>query len=252
MNSKRLPGKPLLKINKKPMLQRVYEQCMRTKACRIVITSDSMQIANLCKKIGCEFVETSASHENGTSRVEEAIKLLLLHPRDVVVNVQADEPFVNPENIDRLAGMLLTDQSPTYYQAGAIGIATLTFESFDDELIDDPNNVKVITDKNKEALYFSRSRIPAKKKGSPVRVPYQIHLGMYAYRVLYLHAYTSLPMTEIERIEGLEQLRAIYHGHGILVGEAINLAPVHGIDTPCDLLKAMDYARITESPEPVS
>jgi 3-deoxy-manno-octulosonate cytidylyltransferase (CMP-KDO synthetase) len=247
LESTRLPNKVLLDINKKPMLQRVYEQCLLTKASRIIIASDNPKVQQLCIKMGCEYVETSTEHTNGTSRVAEVTQKLHIHPRDVVVNVQADEPFINPENIDLVASILLDDVSATFYKAGTSGIATLSFQTTNSSIIDNPNRVKVVTDKHNQAIYFSRSRIPFKKQGVDSNSPYSIHLGIYAYRVAYLQAYVALPECELEHIEGLEQLRAIYHSHGIVVGEAKECSPIHGIDTASDLLIARTYAIGLES-----
>jgi 3-deoxy-manno-octulosonate cytidylyltransferase (CMP-KDO synthetase) len=231
--STRLPGKPLLDIAGKPMIQRVYERACASSATRVVIATDDSRIVESAAGFGAEVLMTSADHVSGTDRIEEVARLLGLPADDIVVNVQGDEPLVPPAVIDQVAGNLATNQSA--------GIATLCepVESVED--LFNPNIVKLVADAAGFALYFSRAAIPWDRDefadgrpGDDVTIEARRHLGIYAYRVSLLHDFVQWPVAELEQKESLEQLRAMVNGTRIHVAEALEAVPP-GVDTAADL-----------------
>ena len=223
-SSTRFEGKVLAKILGKPMLQLVYE---RTKQARllddIIIACDHELVADAARKFGAKVVMTSKSHSSGTDRISEVV-----NPLDVkiVVNIQADEPLINPSMIDSVASALLDDKN--------LNMATLMKRIEDPDLIIDPNVVKVVVDKNNFALYFSRAAIPHLALNAEIQQPvYFKHIGLYGYTKDFLFTYKNLPVSNLEKTERLEQLRVLEGGFRIKVIET-NFDTV-GVDTPEDL-----------------
>ncbi len=227
LGSTRLPGKVLEDIAGKPLLQHVYESACNSEAEHVAIATDDDQVFSIAKSFDAECIMTSSQHASGTDRLAEAARLLDLPANQVVVNIQGDEMGLPPQLINQLAN-LLTDYPDAQ-------MATLCERIVDARAIDDPNVVKVVFNKNKKALYFSRSPIPWKKPEA--NMPFYRHIGMYAYRAGFLQEFAALPKCELEVQESLEQLRALFHGASILIEEACADAGI-GIDTKEDLERA--------------
>jgi len=232
--STRLPGKPLLDIAGKPMIQRVYEQACLSGAKEVVVATDDVRIEEAARGFGANVVMTRVDHESGTDRLQEVVSKLSLADHDIVVNVQGDEPLIPPQLIDQVAQNLAGSKA---------GISTLSepIESID--TVFDPNAVKVVADASGYALYFSRAPIPfsrdtyeaATRSGSlPVHMPVQRHIGIYGYRVTLLHSFVRWGSCPLEKTECLEQLRAMWHGVKIHVEQAA-VTPPAGVDTQQDL-----------------
>ena len=231
--SSRLPGKPLLDIGGKPMVQRVYERACESAASRVVIATDDERIVEAASGFGAEVLMTSADHVSGTDRIEEVARQLALAADDIVVNVQGDEPLIPAVVIDQVAANLAAN--PT------AGIATLCEPVLSAEDLFNPNIVKLVTDTQGMALYFSRAPIPWNRdefaRGRPANtapVDARRHLGIYAYRVSLLHDFVQWPVAELEQQESLEQLRAMANGTRIHVAESLETVPP-GVDTEADL-----------------
>jgi 3-deoxy-manno-octulosonate cytidylyltransferase (CMP-KDO synthetase) len=230
--STRLPNKPLADIAGRPMVVRVAEQSARSRATRVVVAADSPAIAQACAAHGVEAVLTHPDHPSGSDRLAQACDLLGLADNDIVVNVQGDEPMIDPALIDEVA--LLLAARPE----ASMATAAHAIDALDD--LRSPNVVKVVTDATGLALYFSRAAIPWWRDGFadgitalPQPAPLR-HIGIYAYRVSFLRVFPTLPQAPIEQCEALEQLRALWHGHRIAVYLAAK-APGPGVDTPQDL-----------------
>ncbi|MDD2056049.1 3-deoxy-manno-octulosonate cytidylyltransferase [Pseudomonas sp. GD03860] len=233
LRSTRLPGKPLLLIAGKPMIQHVWEQARKSGASRVVIATDDAGIYQACEAFGAEVLMTRENHESGTDRLAEVAAQLGLAPDAIVVNVQGDEPLIPPIIIDQVAANLAAHPEA--------GIATLAEPIEDVTAVFNPNAVKVVSDCNGLALSFSRAPLPwardvfANSRDTlPESVPYRRHIGMYAYRAGFLHDFVSWGPCWLEQTESLEQLRALWHGVRIHVADAIEAPPV-GVDTPEDL-----------------
>jgi 3-deoxy-manno-octulosonate cytidylyltransferase (CMP-KDO synthetase) len=231
--STRLPGKPLLDIAGKPMVVRVAERAQASGAARVVVATDDERIRAAAAAHGIDAVMTSSSHSTGTDRLAEAAAQLGLDDSEIVVNVQGDEPLLEPDLIHAVADTLTahTDAS----------IATACHLIEDPAEAFNPNVVKVVLDRDGYALYFSRATIPWARDGFaaapntiPNGLPLYRHYGLYAYRAGFLRLYPSLPSAAIERFEALEQLRALWHGHRIIVSITRG-APAPGVDTEQDL-----------------
>jgi len=221
-SSTRLTGKVLAKDTGKFLIQHTYERaCLAKLPEKVIIAADDERIAGACKSFGAECVLTSAEHKSGTDRIAEAVKNI---DAEIIVNVQADEPEIEPENIDFLAELLIKNPD--------CQMATLAADIEDIEQVSNPNIVKVVVDSNNYAIYFSRSVIPYNRESSG-RGPlnqYLGHLGIYAYRKDFLLKIAALPQTPLEKIEKLEQLRVIENGYPILVGKVRHIGG--RIDTP--------------------
>ncbi len=220
--STRLPGKPLLAETGRPMIQHVVEAVGRARRIqRVVVATDDDRIATAVTAFGGLAVMTRKDHPCGTDRINEAADKLGAGDGDIVVNVQGDEPEMPPACIDTLVELLADSQDPMATLATPMAAAQAG----------DPNKVKVVRDSAGRALYFSRAAIPHDRDGT-ARPGYLLHLGIYAYRRAFLRLFASLPPTPAEQAEKLEQLRALEHGHHILVG----VVDYHGcgIDTPED------------------
>ena len=222
--STRLPGKPLLDIAGKPMLQHTWERALLSGATRVVIATDDERILGAAHAFGAEALMTSASHQSGSDRICEVVDALGLDDSECVVNVQADEPLIPPNVINQVAENLQQDSD--------VGIATLCETITDKEEIVDSNSVKVVFDHRGHALYFSRATIPW--QGSASAKNCYRHIGIYAYRVAVLNQFVEWPVCELEVTEKLEQLRALYNGIGIHVEVSSESIPP-GVDTEKDL-----------------
>lgn len=231
--SERLPGKPLLDIGGKPMIQRVFEQSQKAGAERVIIATDNDEIYQAAKSFGAEVVMTSADHPSGTDRLEEVVSLLEFDEDDIVVNVQGDEPLIPPRIIQQVASNLA--------EHPRAGIATLCERLHDLDSVLNPNVVKAVFDEHGFASYFSRAPIPyardamtQKPPRLPSRTEYYRHIGMYAYRVSFLKQYVSWVPSMTEQTEKLEQLRALSNGVPIHI-EVAHETPPAGVDTLADL-----------------
>ena len=220
--STRLPGKPLALIAGKPMIQHVYERaCHAVMPQEVVVATDSKIVADAVKDFGGKVMMTSPDHPSGTDRLAE---VALSYPDiDVIVNVQGDEPMIPPEVIDRLAQAFADDND--------LNMATLK-TLMGEEDYNNPNAVKVVTDQNGYALYFSRSLLPYPRNRKADFKVYK-HVGIYAYRRSFLLSYAAYEPTPLEQIEGLEQLRVLENGQRIKVLES-KFQGI-GIDTQEDL-----------------
>lgn len=230
--STRLPNKPLADIGGRPMVVRVAEQARRSSAERVVVATDDATIAAACAAHGVEAVMTRADHPSGTDRLAEASHLLALREQDIVVNVQGDEPLIDPVLIDAVAGLLATRTD------AAMGTAAHAIAEVAE--FTNPNVVKVVTDASGLALTFSRAPLPWWRDAFvhgihclPDPAPLR-HVGIYSYRCGFLRTFPALPQAPVERIEALEQLRALWHGYRIAV-HVSEAAPAPGVDTPEDL-----------------
>jgi len=229
--STRLPGKPLLDIKGKPLLQHVYETATQTEAKTIAIATDDDRIANCAKSFGASVVMTSNEHDSGTDRIAEAAKLLGFDDDELIVNLQGDEYGLPVTLINQVASNLCNNPDNQ--------MATLCerINSLDEFI--DQNIVKVLFDKNNTAIYFSRSPIPLNRSGGLPEQAYR-HIGLYAYRAGYLQEFTQLAPCAIEQAEALEQLRALYNGGTIHVDIAVDKTGI-GVDSADDLELARLY-----------
>lgn len=231
--STRLPNKPLADIHKVPMVVRVAQRAALSSASQVVVAADSPVIVQACQDHGVRAVLTRADHPSGSDRLAEACTLLGLSADDVVVNVQGDEPLIDPALINAVAHLLQSRPDC------AMSTAAHAIEDLADYL--NPNVVKVVLDARHTALYFSRAPIPAGRdfegqawwQSSGIAPPLR-HVGIYGYRAGFLGIFPTLPQAPIEQLESLEQLRALWHGHRIAVHITAK-APGIGVDTPEDL-----------------
>ena len=228
--STRLPGKPLLDIAGKPLVQHVIEAAQRSKAQEIVLATDDVRIAEVCAPLGVTVCMTSPEHATGTDRLAEVVQQMGWEDDAVVVNLQGDEPLIPPELLDQLALNLLA-----HPQAG---MATLCTPIHDARDMFDPHVVKVVRDQAGFALYFSRAAIPWERdrfgvEEDAVHEHGFRHLGLYAYRAGFLREFATWAEAPIERLEKLEQLRALWHGVRIHV-DVVAEPPGHGVDTEAD------------------
>ena len=227
LGSTRLPRKPLADIGGKPMVIRVAERAQQSNAQSVVVATDSPEIQAACDEHRIECLLTSPDHPTGTDRIAEVAQLLKLPADTLVVNVQGDEPLIPPELINQVAQTLANNT--------ACAISTVAVPIVDPAEINNPNVVKVILNRSKEALYFSRAAIPfVRDPESDLAVTHLRHLGIYAYRADFLQAYTRLEPAPPEQAEALEQLRALWNGYRIAVHTASE-APPAGVDTAEDL-----------------
>lgn len=225
--STRLPGKPLLDINGKPLLQHVYEDALTSSAKRVIIATDDQRIFDFSTSIGAEVVMTSDAHASGTDRIAEVITKQNIADDTIIVNLQGDEY--------RLPTILTDQVADALYESTSASVSTLCEVITDKDDINNPNVVKVMFDKNGLAINFSRSLIPYPRQETTCNV-YR-HIGLYAYRAGYLKQLTALPACEYELTECLEQLRVLYNSDKIRVSIASAESGV-GIDTPEDLERA--------------
>jgi len=229
--STRLPGKPLADIGGKPMVVRVAERVRPAGAERVVVAADDESIVAACRAHGVDAVRTRTDHASGSDRLAEAAALLGLDDSHVVVNVQGDEPLIDPA-LARDCAALLAARDDCVMSTAAHAI-------HDADEYRNPNVVKVVLDAASRALYFSRAPLPWWRDGAgaPPGDPAPLrHVGLYAYRAGFLRAFPSLPPAALEQAEALEQLRVLWHGHRIAV-HVSDHAPGPGIDTPADLAR---------------
>lgn len=227
--STRLPGKPLLDIGGLPMVVRVAERARAAGASEIVIATDHADIAAAAARHGHAAEMTDAGHASGTDRIAEVAQRRGWKDGAIVVNVQGDEPLMDPGLIGAVAALLAARP--------AAAIATAACAITERAELNNPNVVKVVTDAEGYALYFSRAPIPWARDARADDAPQaRRHIGIYAYRGAFLKTYARLAPAPLERIESLEQLRALWHGHRIAVADARD-APHAGVDTPEDLAR---------------
>ncbi len=236
--STRFPGKPLAEISGKPMIQWVYERTSKVFDFVYVATDDE-RIKSAVEKFGGRVVMTSSAHQSGTDRCAEAlesVEAMLNIKFDVVVNIQGDEPFIQPEQLQKVAGC---------FSDHTTQLATLVKHFSNNENIFNPNTPKVILNKNNEAIYFSRSVIPfirgKENLDWPSSFPFFKHIGLYAYRCNILREITQLAQSALELAESLEQLRWIENGYRIKV--EITEMETLAVDTPEDLERVKEYAK---------
>jgi len=230
-NSTRFPGKPLADINGKSMIQRVYEQCtLSKKLTKVLIATDDDRIANHVREFGGQPTMTSPQHQSGTDRCNEIISNLPGEKWDTVINIQGDEPYIHPDQIDLLCSV---------FEDKDAQIATLVKKITSPDELFNHNNVKVILNKRSEAIYFSRSPIPYNRNFPEQEwlkySTYYKHIGIYGYRSNILNEIAALPKTNLEITESLEQLRWIENGYSIRA-EITSIESI-AIDTPEDILK---------------
>jgi 3-deoxy-manno-octulosonate cytidylyltransferase (CMP-KDO synthetase) len=229
--STRLPNKPLADLGGKPMVVRVAERAQQSGASRIIVATDHADIAAACAAHGIEACMTRADHPSGTDRIAEVARTLGLAPDAVVVNLQGDEPLIDPALLAACAARIAPD----------VPMATCAHPLSDVQDAFNPNVVKVVLDKAGRALYFSRATIPWHRDGFAATreqlpagyVPLR-HIGLYAYSNAFLQRYPQLEASPLESIEALEQLRVLWHGVPIAV-HVTDEAPHAGVDTPADL-----------------
>ncbi|MGV3001487.1 3-deoxy-manno-octulosonate cytidylyltransferase [Vibrio sp. E150_018] len=228
--SSRLPGKPLADIAGKPMVQWVHQQALQAGADRVIVATDDPRIEAVVKGFGGEVCMTSPDHQSGTERLAEVVEKMGIADDHIIVNVQGDEPLIPPSIIKQVAENLANSTAP---------MATLGVSIDEPEEVFNPNAVKVVTDEQGYALYFSRASIPWDrdawaKKDKTIRQPLMRHIGIYAYRAGFINTYINWQPSALEQIESLEQLRVLWYGEKIHVALAKE-APAAGVDTPEDL-----------------
>jgi 3-deoxy-manno-octulosonate cytidylyltransferase (CMP-KDO synthetase) len=230
-HSTRFQGKPLADLCGKPMIEHVYERVMQAKTVSYcAVATDDERIAAAVKNFGGHAILTSSNHRSGTDRIAEAVSGLGLSDSDIVVNIQGDQPVFEPSQIDEVAKPLLEDVS--------IPMSTLIYRIVRDEEITHPNAVKVVFDRDHYALYFSRSTIPYVRDRADKAVYYKHH-GIYAYRKTFLDLFTRLPDGVMEKLEALEQLRALEYGYKIKVVETLHDSIE--VDTPQELERVKEF-----------
>ncbi|AGH37961.1 3-deoxy-manno-octulosonate cytidylyltransferase 1 [Bibersteinia trehalosi USDA-ARS-USMARC-188] len=235
--SSRLPRKPLLDIVGKPMIQHVWEKAQQAGASRVIVATDHPEIESVVKSFGGEVCLTSDKHNSGTERLAEVIEKMHIADDEIIVNVQGDEPLIPPMIVAQVAENLDRHQ---------VNMATLAVKLETKEELFNPNVVKTLTDKNGMALYFSRASIPFARDhfahcddAFVASQQYLRHIGIYAYRAGFVKQYVAWQPTQLEQLESLEQLRALWYGEKIHL-ELAKQAPEVGVDT------AEDLARVRE------
>lgn len=230
--SSRLPRKPLADIAGKPMIQHVWEKAQQAGANRVIIATDHEEIEQVAKTFGAEVCMTSTEHNSGTERLAEVIEKMAIADDEIIVNVQGDEPLIPPVIIQQVAQNLAENQ---------VNMATLAVKLETKEELFNPNCVKVVTDQKGMALYFSRAAIPFARDHFAdcndafiASQSYMRHIGIYAYRAKFVTQYIRWQPTVLEKLESLEQLRALWYGEKIHV-ELAKEAPQVGVDTLEDL-----------------
>jgi len=248
--STRLPAKPLADILGKTMIERVAEQALQSGAKQVIVATDDQRIVDALKNVkNINVCLTSKSHESGTDRLAEVCDIYQFSDHEIIVNVQGDEPLIPPEVIQQVAKNLFDNEQAS--------VATLSAPILDQADAFNINAVKVVTDKNKLALYFSRATTPwdrdnyttQNQQAKNVNLAHlQRHIGIYAYRVDFLKQYAQLSVSPLEMIEKLEQLRVLWHGFKIHVDIACEVPPA-GVDTAEDLQRVIKVlsARLSNS-----
>ena len=226
LGSTRFPRKVLASRTGKPLIQHVWEQTRRAASLsRVVVATDEREVHDIVLGFGGESVLTSPSHPNGSSRLAEAASILGVPPEALVVNVQGDEPEMDPAVIDAAVALARTSGAE---------VSTVASPLAPHEAFDNPNIVKVVMRADGMALYFSRAKVPFPREGgaagTPEAAPVLKHIGLYVYRAAFLRTYVTLPPTPLERTEMLEQLRVLEHGYRIAV--AVQRCDLVGVDSP--------------------
>ncbi|EKP0300600.1 3-deoxy-manno-octulosonate cytidylyltransferase [Aeromonas veronii] len=234
--STRLPGKPLADIHGKPMVQHVVEKALQSGADRVIVATDDERVQQALLSTGVEVCMTSPAHQSGTERLAEVCRYYGFAADTIIVNVQGDEPLIPPAIIRQVADNLAAATAP---------MATLSVPIQDAEEAFNPNAVKVVTDKDGYALYFSRASIPwdrdcFAKSHEQIGDHYQRHIGIYAYRAGFIQRYIDWAPSVLEQVEALEQLRVLWYGEKIHVAQALEAPPV-GVDTQADLEKVRAF-----------
>ncbi|KAF3789656.1 3-deoxy-manno-octulosonate cytidylyltransferase [Nymphaea thermarum] len=232
-SSSRFQGKPLVNILGKPMIQRTWERAkLATTLDHVVVATDDARIAECCREFGADVIMTSESCQNGTERCCEALQKLK-KKYDIVVNIQGDEPLVEPEIIDGIVKALQSAPDAVFSTA-------VTALNPDDGM--DPNRVKCVVDKHGYAIYFSRGLIPFNKSGKiNAEFPYLLHLGIQSYDAKFLKVYPQLPSTPLQLEEDLEQLKVLEHGYRMKVIKVNHDS--HGVDVPEDVEKIESFMK---------
>lgn len=255
--SSRLPGKPLADIGGRPMVLRVVERALQAGAESVVVATDDSRVQQAVAAAGYPVIMTSPDHQSGTERLVEVAETLGWEDDTLVVNVQGDEPLIDPALIREVARQLVLHDDAV--------MATLAHPIHDHADFINPNVVKVVADAAGYALYFSRAPIPwprdafaaqqakSDKVGALEQVmPHELgalrHIGLYAYRAGFLRTYASLAASPLERFEMLEQLRVLWHGYRISLG-ITPTAPAPGVDTPEDLARVRDLFQTSSIPQ---
>ncbi len=240
--SARLPGKILKDIEGKTLLHRVFLCVKQSSADSIIVATDDQRIVDEANNIGVDVCVTDVAHESGTQRISEVISKLKIPAETIIVNVQGDEPFMPAACIEQVASLLIDNNQ--------VEMATLYTALLDYDEIIDSNVVKVVTNKNDEAMYFSRASIPwfrdeyeqSNYSAEHLQNTFR-HIGIYAYRAGFINKLIAHPQCPLEKIEKLEQLRALWNGHKIKVAQAIEV-PGPGIDSESDLITAREQVRL--------
>jgi 3-deoxy-manno-octulosonate cytidylyltransferase (CMP-KDO synthetase) len=233
--STRLPGKPLVSLAGKPMIERVWERTRRAeKVSRVIIATDDQRIVQAAIAFGAEAVMTRAEHRSGTERIAEVAATTTHGGEEIYLNVQGDEPLIEPAAIDAVIEAIESDES--------VAVATLMVPITKPADIMDPNVVKVVLDFDGNALYFSRAPIPwVRDRNAPVHAQHMKHLGLYAFRRAALLDFPTLPLGDLERIEQLEQLRWMENGYKIRVAETPHDSV--SVDAPEDVARVEELLR---------
>lgn len=226
--SSRLPGKPLIEIAGRPLIEHVWRRARAAGAQQVVIATDDERIATAASAFGASVCATRSDHASGTDRIAEVAERFGWAADDIVVNLQGDEPLTPAAALVQVADLLAS--------GGDAAMATLATPCTSAAEVADPNVVKVVTDAAGHALYFSRAAIPWARGETPEPAAYWRHVGLYAYRCAFLRQYAGLSPGPQERVESLEQLRALWHGFRIRVGQARAL-PGPGVDAPADIAR---------------
>ncbi len=228
--SSRFPGKPLADLCGKPMIQHVYERVLKSPVVSYAaVATDDERIFHAVKGFGGNAVMTSTRHRSGTDRIAEAVSAMGLADSDVVVNIQGDQPLFEPAQVEEVSRPLLDDRT--------VEFSTLIYRIRREEEVTHPNAVKVVFDRNHFALYFSRATIPYVRDVG-LRAAYFKHHGIYAYRKSFLTTFTLLDEGVLEKLEALEQLRALEHGYRIKVVETAHDSVE--VDTPAELARVRE------------
>jgi 3-deoxy-manno-octulosonate cytidylyltransferase (CMP-KDO synthetase) len=229
--SSRFPGKPLIDLKGKSMIQRVYEGASKAKLIsEVIVATDDQHIFDHVKQFGGKVMMTAEHHQSGTDRCGEIAQQL---EADIVINIQGDEPLVDPNQLDSLLSV---------FEDSSIEIATLGSRNITEDDLTNPNRIKIITNTNSNALYFSRSAVPNSYhyKGNAFEFyPYLKHIGLYAFRKKTLLEVVQLTPSKLEQVESLEQLRWLYYGYNVRVVETTIETP--NIDVPEDIDKVLKH-----------
>ena len=233
MQSTRLADKMILDIHGIPLIIRTVRQALQSDAKDVFVATDDHKIERICNDYGAKVIMTKREHETGTDRLAEAVAILNLNDDEIIINVQGDEPLINPALINNLAQFIMNRGTE---------VATIAHKIHTDNEIFNASIVKVVLDAQGNAMYFSRAPIPYYRDGFVEKLNFNLpqgihflrHIGMYAYSVKFLKNYNNMPDSPIEHVEKLEQLRILYHGHklSVLISDIV---PEGGVDTLEDL-----------------